>query len=156
MDTKTFYAQFWTRIMTFNVVRICVLLALFSTIFCQSHLTQQDWNLASTINFRELAEYYQNGNTSYRVFKRRIQSWKYFCLRINIPKGNCWILKIGLMGKCEKVPKSDFQSRFSTSKLIRIFLNCFSLNNTNYLLLTFLDNINFQIPLLLKFLTACL
>ena len=51
-----------TRIMTSNVVRICVLLALFSKIFCQSHLTQQDWDLASTINFRELAEYYQANN----------------------------------------------------------------------------------------------
>ena len=50
--------------MTFNIVRICVFLTLFSKIFCQSHLTQQDWNLASTINFRELAEYYQANNTT--------------------------------------------------------------------------------------------
>ena len=50
--------------MTSNVVRICVLLALFSKIFCQSHLTQQDWDLASTINFRELAEYYQANNST--------------------------------------------------------------------------------------------
>ena len=50
--------------MTSNVLRICVLLALFSKIFCQSHLTQQDWDLASTINFRELAEYYQATNTT--------------------------------------------------------------------------------------------
>ena len=50
--------------MTSNVLRICVLLALFSKISCQSHLTQQDWDLASTINFRELAEYYQATNTT--------------------------------------------------------------------------------------------
>ena len=50
--------------MTSNVLRICVLLALFSKFFCQSHLTQQDWDLASTINFRELAEYYQATNTT--------------------------------------------------------------------------------------------
>ena len=53
-----------------NVVRICVFLALFSKVFCQSHLTQQDWDLASTINFRELAEHYQSGNTGCQVFKR--------------------------------------------------------------------------------------
>jgi hypothetical protein len=28
-------------------------------------------------------------------------------------------------GRCQKVPKSDFQSQFSTSKIIRIFLNVF-------------------------------
>ena len=55
-----------------NVVRICVFLALFSKVFCQSHLTQQDWDLASTINFRELAEYYQYGSTGCRVFKQGI------------------------------------------------------------------------------------
>ena len=28
------------------------------------------------------------GNTGRRVFKRRVQNWKDFCLKINIPKGN--------------------------------------------------------------------
>ena len=34
-----------------------------------------------------------------------------------------WILRIGLMGRCQKVPKFDFQSQFSMSKIIRIILN---------------------------------
>ena len=41
----------------------------------------------------------------------------------------------------------DFQSQFSKSKIIRIFLNFFSLKNINFgahfLLLTFFANINF-------------
>ena len=28
------------------------------------------------------------GNSGYRVFKRCIQNWKDFCLKIKIPKGN--------------------------------------------------------------------
>ena len=54
----------------------------------------------------------------------------------------------------QKVPKFDFQSQFSMSKMIRIFLNFFSLKNINlgdhFLLLTFFDKINFLTTLLLK------
>ena len=50
---------------------------------------------------------------------------KAICLTINRLKGNYWILRIGLMGRCQKVPKFDFQSQFSTSKIIRIFLKFF-------------------------------
>ena len=32
---------------------------------------------------------------------------------------------------CQKVPKSDFQSQFSMSKNVRIFLKNISLNNIN-------------------------
>ena len=50
------------------------------------------------------------------------------------------------MGR-QKVPKSDFQSHFSMSKIIRIFLIFFSLKNINleegYLLLSFFENFNF-------------
>ena len=53
-----------------------------------------------------------------------------------------------------KVRKLDFQSEFSMSKIIRIYLNFFSLKNTNlgahFLLLTLFDNINFSTSLLLK------
>ena len=42
------------------------------------------------------------GNAGCRVFKRGIQNWKYFYLRINIPKGNYWILSFGLMASCQK------------------------------------------------------
>ena len=33
-------------------------------------------------------------------------------IRILITKGNCWILRIGLMGRCQKVTKFDFEIRF--------------------------------------------
>ena len=49
---------------------------------------------------------------------------------------------------------SDFQSQFSVSKIIRIFLNFFLLKNTNleahFLLLALFDKINFLTILLLK------
>ena len=60
-----------------------------------------------------------------QVFNRGVKNWKDFCLKINIPKGNYLILRIGVMGRCQKVPKFDFQSQFSMSKIIGIFLNFF-------------------------------
>ena len=49
-----------------------------------------------------------------------------------------------LNGEVSKVPKFDFQSQFSTSKIIQKFLIFFSLKNTNlgahFLLLTFFDS----------------
>ena len=55
---------------------------------------------------------------------------------------------------CRKVQKMDFQSQFSMSKIIRIFLNFFLSKNTNleaqFLLLAFFDEINFLTTLLLK------
>ena len=63
-------------------------------------------------------------------------------------------MRIELIGRCQKVPKFDFQSQFPMSKIILIFLIFFSLKNTNlganFLLLTFFDRINFEIFLLLK------
>ena len=47
------------------------------------------------------------------------------CLKIKKPKGNYWILSSGLTGRCQKVPTFDFQSQFSKSKIIQIFLNFF-------------------------------
>ena len=57
-----------------------------------------------------------------RVFKWGVQNWKYFYLKINIPKDDHWILRIGVTGSCQEVTKFDFQSQFSMSKIIRIFL----------------------------------
>ena len=48
-----------------------------------------------------------------------------FLPKINILKGKYWILRIGVMGRCQKEPKFDFQSQFSMSKIIRIFLISF-------------------------------
>ena len=66
------------------------------------------------------------------VMEFQVQGYKIrkiFGLKINIPKGNYWILRIGVMGRCQKVPKFDFQSQFSMSKIIGIFLIFFSLKN---------------------------
>ena len=59
-------------------------------------------------------------------FLNRGTKLKDFCLRFSILKGNYWKLRIGLMGSCQKMPKFDFRSQFSMSRIIQIFLNfCF-------------------------------
>ena len=56
----------------------------------------------------------------------------------------------------QKVPKSDIQSQFSMSKIIRIFLKNFTLKNINleahYLFLLILCSIKIEQLLFLKFL----
>ena len=37
---------------------------------------------------------WQHGLSS--TSRRGVQNWKYFCLKINMPKGNYWILRIGV------------------------------------------------------------
>ena len=58
-------------------------------------------------------DYDQYGSTGCQVFKRGIQNYKDFSLKIKIQKGNYWISRIGLTGRCQKVTKFDFQSQFS-------------------------------------------
>ena len=57
---------------------------------------------------------------------------------------------------CQKVPKSDFQSQFTTSKIIRIFLKKFLLENinlgTHFLFLLILCTIKIEPLSFLKFL----
>ena len=55
------------------------------------------------------------------------------------PKENDWIFRIGVIGKCQKVSKFDFQRQFAKSKIIEIFLNL----GAHFLSLTFFDNMNF-------------
>ena len=74
-------------------------------------------------------------NTGYGVFKGGIQNYKGFWLKSNTTKGNCWILRIDVVGRCQKVPIFYFQSQFSMSKIIKIFLIFFPLENTHFLLL---------------------
>ena len=64
------------------------------------------------------------GNTGCRVFNPGVQNWKDFGLKINIPKGNYWILRIWLMGRCQKVPKFDFQSQFSIDTSMYYYTAC--------------------------------
>ena len=56
-----------------------------------------------------------------------IQSWKVFLTKDRHIQGNFWILRIGVMGRYQKVPSFDFQSQFPESKIIGIFLNFFSI-----------------------------
>ena len=64
--------------------------------------------------------------TGLRLWQYRLSSFQagYTKLERFLPKNqhsqrNNWILKIGLMGRCQNLPKFDFQSQFSTSKIIR-------------------------------------
>jgi hypothetical protein len=41
---------------------------------------------------------------------------------VKFSSGGYKILRIGVMGRCQKVPKFDFQSKFSLSRIIQIFL----------------------------------
>ena len=64
----------------------------------------------------------QYGITGCGVFKGGIQNQKGFWLKINciqmkLPNFENWS-----NGRCQKVPKFDFQSQFSMSKIIGIFL----------------------------------
>ena len=42
------------------------------------------------------------------TFKTRDTKLERFCIKINIPKGNYWILRIGLMGSFSSLQKSEF------------------------------------------------
>ena len=42
------------------------------------------------------------GNAGCEVFKRGNKIRNIFCLKINIIKGNCWTLSVGVMGRCPK------------------------------------------------------
>ena len=65
-----------------------------------------------------------------------------------VDKWNYQILCLHPVTVGQKVPILDFQSEFSMSKIIQIFLGFFSLNNMNsgahFLFVTFFDDINFK------------
>ena len=48
----------------------------------------------------------QYGNTSYGVSSPGIQNYKGLCQQINLPKGNYWILRIGVVTSCQTSSKS--------------------------------------------------
>ena len=63
-----------------------------------------------------------------------------------VVKWNYQILSLHLVTVCLKVPILDFQSEFSMTKIVRIFLNFFSLKNISLeegFLLSFFENFNF-------------
>ena len=70
-----------------------------------------------------------------------------FSYASKLPKGNYWILSFGLTASWQKVPKFDFQSQFSMSKIIRIFLNFFFIEEyqfrSTFFVIDFFDKINF-------------
>ena len=69
----------------------------------------------------------QYGNTVCGVFKGGIQNQKGFWLKINC----CQMKLLNFANWHQKVPKFDFQNQFFMSKIIWIFLNSFSMKNTN-------------------------
>ena len=58
------------------------------------------------------------GNMGYKVSKGGIQNLIDFWTKINIPKRKSLYFVIRLEPSCQKVQKYDFQSQFSTSKMI--------------------------------------
>ena len=44
--------------------------------------------ISSKPDENDLGELEHYGNTGCQVFKKGVQNWKDFCLKINIPKGN--------------------------------------------------------------------
>ena len=79
----------------------------------------------------------------YKIHKKEV------CLKINIPKENYWILRIGVVRRCRKLPTFDLRSQFSMSKIIGICLNFFFIEKCQFRRI-FFDNANFKITLLLK------
>ena len=113
------------------------------------YVYQNMHNITQTLIYMYQNKHY--GNTGRGVFKRGVQYWKDFCLRINILKGNCWILRIGLTERRQKVPKFDFQSQFSMSKIIRIFLNFFFIEEYQYRGMFFVLDIFWKLQFLKHF-----
>ena len=112
-----FYLHFPLRLPIFithrSVIYLCSFLphssALTIASFCLSKLKSAQidvyekypcWTEDQNFKINQDIVFTTYGNTGCRVFKGRIQNWKYFWLKINILKRNYWILKIGLMGRC--------------------------------------------------------
>ena len=81
---------FFPHFATFYLIKWAFLL-MTSQLFHSSHLM---------ITWAYSALY---GNTGCWVFKRGIQNYKDFCLKINMPKWNSWVLRIGIMASCQKL-----------------------------------------------------
>ena len=82
------------------------------------------------------------GNTGYGVSSLAIQTYRDFCLKINISQGYWCILRIGVLGRCQKVTKFDFQSQFSMSKIVGIipkkfFIEKYEIRSTTFINDTF-------------------
>ena len=97
-----------------------------------------------------------------RVFKWWCTKLESFHLKINMPTGNYWILRIGVMRRCQKRRNLTFKVNFVCYEMIRIFLNflfCqksseshfFSMKNINlgahFLLFSFFYYLSFLTPL---------
>ena len=67
------------------------------------HINQRSWHFFCW--FYDDLEY---GITGYGVSRPGIQNKKGSCIKVNLPKGNYWILRIGLMGSLSSLKKSEF------------------------------------------------
>ena len=72
-------------------------------------------------------------HTGCGVFKQGVQKFKLASFLIHNKHTQRKLLNFvnWINGKVAKLPKFDFLSQFSTSKIIGIFINLFSLKNTN-------------------------
>ena len=108
------------KIGDYEIMKQLQILSLSSFSYVKSQLNPSDLFSFQNITIRRscLSSRYViiYGNSGCEVVKWRIQNYKDFCLRINTPKGNYWILSFGLMMSCQKVPTFDFQSQCSTLK----------------------------------------
>ena len=111
---------------------------------------RQQWKCLFKLSHLYLTQCY--GNMGYGVSSGGTNK-KDFCLRIKILKGNYWILRIVLMGRCQKCQNSTFKINFLYHKVSESF-SFFSMKNmdlgAHFLLLPFFDNINFRITLFSK------
>ena len=95
-------------------------------IFCLYHPAKKNLNIFSRNSHRQRKHCQHYGITGYEVSRPGIQNMKGFCIRINLPKENYWILRFGLMGSLSRVRKSELL------KLIISFFHYFWCQNWDY------------------------
>ena len=72
-----------------------------SSIILLTKSNTQSWNYKST--YLVAIYFLYKYHTGYGVSSPGIHNYKDFCRKINIPKGNYWILRIGVGASCQKL-----------------------------------------------------
>ena len=116
---STFYMEiglndtFWGRAVSRKLGRYYIayyvsyqfILKMFEKSYSAEHFIKY---MYSTLLYLVSARWHHNGSTGCGVLKRGTQNKKDFCIKINIPKENYWILRIGLMGSLSSLQNSEF------------------------------------------------
>ena len=124
---------------------VCERHRIFFSLLVQN-LDQSQYRNSSNLTFIWIPMYY--GNTGCQVFMREVRNCKDFCLKINIPKGDYWILKIGVWGTVKKYLDLIFKANFLCQKnhwnLFNFFFSLKVINlGAHFLLLTFLNHFTY-------------